>query len=662
MSGKDCRKGLLAGMMVVLLAGNLTAQGENLYETGQSEEAFETEETIRPCTDEFPGEYVEQETEAAAEDPETEAGEDGSASVRVSGIRYAKSEKDLYDTLLKVDVPIYLDYELAEESVMDAAAPAFGDAGNSAAKTEAMTYDSAPEAEYSETNVRTEGVDEADIIKTDGRYIYILRGGTELITVEAKGSETALVSSLKIAQDSTWDSPGAQELLLSEGKAYVILEESDLSGDKIEKYGYYSPTNRMTKLITVDMTDPFEPVIEDEFSLSGNYLQSRKMDGVIYLFTQWSPYLGGSAEDSELLPWIGGRKAEVSSVIIPSIVTQTSYLTAASVRTDAPGQAEDYCTVVSGADEFYVSTDSIYAVNVDNWSSVTSSEITKLTFRDGEIEGKAAGTVRGTVNNSFSLDEYNGYLRVLTTYWGSARLNLLKVLGQLFGIDYYDEDEWVRHNALFVLDEDMNYAGSLKDLARNEEIKSARFFGDTVYFVTFRNTDPLFTADLSDPSHPRVIGELKLPGFSAYLHPFGEGKLLGLGYDADELTGVTSGLKLSLFDISDPANVKETARRIVPGVTWCPAVDEYKAIFANPARNLVGFWCEGRYMVFAWDGTDGFERVLLYDFFEDDLQEKNDYNTMRGLYIGDVFYLAGAGSVIAFDMDADFQKTAVVVF
>ena len=654
MSEKSFRMLTAAGTLSFLLAGSMMAHGEALYETAVTEAVSAAEETVPESDTEFYAEETES-MEAVSADAE----DDGAASVRVSGIRFAKSEDDLYDTLTKVERYYAYDYDLVYEDAVMGIAPASSESGN-AAKTEAFTTGAAAGEDYSGTNVRTEGVDEADIIKTDGRYIYILRKGTELITVTADGPETAIVSSLQVADDSTWDSPGAKELLLSEGKVYVILEDSVSGPDMYEKYGYYH-TLRETKMVTVDMTDPFHPEIEDQIRLSGNYLQSRQKDGAIYLFARWSPYLAGSAAESELLPLIGEERAKISSVIIPSTVTDADYLVAASVKMEDPGIVADYSILVSGADEFYVSTDNIYAVNVDSWSSVTTSEITKLSYHDGMIEGKAAGTVRGTVNNSFSLDEKDGYLRVLTTYWGSAKLNLVKVLSEIFGFDYYDDD-WVRHNALFILDEDMNYTGSVKDLARNEEIKSARFFGDTAYFVTFRNTDPLFTADLSDPRHPVIIGELEITGFSAYLHPFGEGKLLGLGYDADELSGAVTGLKLSMFDISDPSDVKETARRIVPGVTWCPAVEEYKAIFVNPDRELVGFWCDGRYLVFAPDGAGSFERVLLYDFYEDDLQEDNDYSSMRGLYIGDTFYLAGASGVIAFDMTNDFEKTQVVVF
>ena len=288
------------------------------------------------------------------------------------------------------------------------------------------------------------------------------------------------------------------------------------------------------------------------------------------------------------------------------------------------------------------------------------SEIIKIRYGNGIFTGIAAGTVSGIVDDSFSLDEYKGNLRVLTSYWGTLNKSLFEVFSDLFGLDYYDDRQWVRHNALYVLGEDMRAIGRIADIAEGEEIKSARFFGDTAYFVTFERTDPLFTADLSDPRSPKIIGELKLPGFSEYLHPFGENLVLGLGYDADEDTGQTTGLKISLFDTTNPVRVKEIARRVLPGITWCPAVEEYKAIFANASKGLVGLWCSDRYLVFAPDGEDGFDLVLLYDFLTDDLMGDSDYRSMRGLYIGNEFYLAGSSFVLAFDMNNDFRKDCVL--
>ncbi|MDD7077996.1 MAG: beta-propeller domain-containing protein, partial [Lachnospiraceae bacterium] len=224
----------------------------------------------------------------------------------------------------------------------------------------------------------------------------------------------------------------------------------------------------------------------------------------------------------------------------------------------------------------------------------------------------------------------------------------------------YYEENWEEHNALYVLDKDMRQIGSLDGLADNETIRSARFFGDTGYFVTFRQTDPLFSVDLSDPSDPKILGELKVSGFSSYLHFYGENMLLGIGYEANEETGVVTGLKLSMFDISDPSNVTEVSRFVIPGITWCPAIESYKSILVDPEKNLIGFFCDNRYLLFSYEEEEGFQSKLVYDFYSDMLLDQVSYDTLRGLYIDNTFYIAGNTFVISFDMKKDFKKTNVL--
>ena len=203
-----------------------------------------------------------------------------------------------------------------------------------------------------------------------------------------------------------------------------------------------------------------------------------------------------------------------------------------------------------------------------------------------------AGSVKGYLNNSFSLNEYNGNLRVVSTYTGDDANAVRDFASNITG-QYYEQN-WTEHNALYVLDEQLKQIGKIEGLADNETIRSARFFGDIGYFVTFRQTDPLFSVDLSDPANPQILGELKVSGFSSYLHFYGENHLLGIGYEADEATGMITGLKLSMFDISDPKQVTEVNRFTIPGITWCPAIENYKSILVQPEKNLIGFYCVGR--------------------------------------------------------------------
>lgn len=160
------------------------------------------------------------------------------------------------------------------------------------------------------------------------------------------------------------------------------------------------------------------------------------------------------------------------------------------------------------------------------------------------------------------MNEYNSYLRVVLT-------------------DYSGETQ---KNALYVLDDAMQVCGNIGDLAEGEDIRSARFLGDIGYFVTFRNTDPLFSVDLSDPSDPKILGELKITGFSSYLHFYGENKLLGVGNEVDPETGAYTGIKLAMFDVSDPSNVKQLHKFVIKDTYDCPLFYNYKAAMIDTEK------------------------------------------------------------------------------
>ena len=210
---------------------------------------------------------------------------------------------------------------------------------------------------------------------------------------------------------------------------------------------------------------------------------------------------------------------------------------------------------------------------------------------------------------------------------------------------------------LTVLDDAMQVCGNIGDLAEGEDIRSARFLGDIGYFVTFRNTDPLFSVDLSDPSDPKILGELKITGFSSYLHFYGENKLLGVGNEVDPETGAYTGIKLAMFDVSDPSNVKQLHKFVIKDTYDCPLFYNYKAAMIDTEKNVFGFMCDSSYMVFCYDEEKGFENVFTenlgdsyYGYSYNGLQE------VRGCFIGDNFYLVGGGQIRIYDMANDYKE------
>lgn len=513
-------------------------------------------------------------------------------------------------------------------------------------------------ANFSGTNLQEAGVDEGDIVKTDGQYIYILRRDLSLAILKADKKEPQLISTTYLGSQAE---SAIQEMYLDAEKEtlYIILSEYITSFENNADI-YYTSANRQAKLLTYDISDQKNPVLTGTVTQDGFYETSRKNGPYLYLFTSYHPDIQDTYENSTIMPRINGAEAAAGDVFLPENLSDSAYLVISSVSTAKPDEIADSKILVSGASNYYVSEENIYITNTKHESGQTYTQITKFHYADGEIIGVAAGAVKGYLNNSFSLNEYEGNLRVVSTYTGDDA-NIVRDFASNLTGKYYEEN-WTEHNALYVLDEHLQQIGRIDGLADNETIRSARFFGDTGYFVTFRQTDPLFSVDLSDPSNPRILGELKISGFSSYLHFYGENRLLGIGYEAEESTGRTTGLKLSMFDISDPENVTEISRFTIPGITWCPAIENYKSILVQPEKNLIGFYCDNRYLLFSYDEEKGFVSELIYDFYSDMLTGQAEYDTMRGLYIEDTFYLAGNTFLVSFDMENDFVKAGLLQF
>ena len=568
---------------------------------------------------------------------------------------YAKDEKEIYKAISDYYENYKYTYTTMDLAVspssMDAAAEESAmDTGNSLARS----YDTGKGTGFSQTNIQEIGVDEGDIVKTDGTYIYILRKDLSFAIIKAdkKSPETVSITSIDASSDAA-----IHEMYLDGTTLQIIISEYITSLDSEDDI-YYTSSGRQAKLLTYDISDPASPVLAGTVTQDGSFETSRKNGSFVYLFTSYYPDIQDTYENSTIMPRINGTKAAAEDTYLPDSLNDSAYLVISSVDADDPSAVFDSKILVSGASMYYVSTGNIYIVNERYISNPVMTEITKFHYSDGEIVGVAAGSVKGYLNDSFSMNEYDGNLRVVTTYTGDE-FNAIRDMASNFTGKYYEEN-WEEHNALYVLDKDMRQIGSLDGLADNETIRSARFFGDTGYFVTFRQTDPLFSVDLSDPSDPKILGELKVSGFSSYLHFYGENMLLGIGYEANEETGVVTGLKLSMFDISDPSNVTEVSRFVIPGITWCPAIESYKSILVDPDKNLIGFFCDNRYLLFSYDEEEGFQSKLVYDFYSDMLLDQVSYDTLRGLYIDNTFYIAGNTFVISFDMKKDFKKTNVL--
>lgn len=560
---------------------------------------------------------AEQDTESSVQPEEvTASGE----------FKQADSEEELYKTLQELEKQtgsyarggdIMLLEESAEITTMDAGAA-------DTAANQKVTG----EADYSQTNVREAGVDEGDVVKTDGSYLYILKssGSVRIVDIrETKMKEVAEIQPEKLNES-------IEDLYLDGDRLMLVTTGYESSMEEAESDMYTVNRYQYTALTVYDITEREHPEMTGRITQEGDYLQSRKNGDYVYLLTQYSPSLGDSFEDSSVMPLVNEQKLAISDVYLPDQTSQPDYLVASGINIQDPENVISSKAIVSGAADFYMSSDNLFICN-NNWNDGKSStEILRFACEDGEITAGAMCELPGFLNDTFSLDEYQGYLRVLLT-----------------------EDSNGESNSLYILDADMQVTGAIRDLAAGETIRSARFMGTMAYFVTFRQTDPLFCADLSDPDNPQILSELKLTGFSSYLHPYGDHLLLGVGYEAEEETGSQTGVKLSMFDISDPSQVEELDKYVIKGASYLPSDYNYKAILADGEKNLIGFVCDGEYLVFSYDEEKGFQNLLTYTM--SDWEYWDGDASCRGVYAGDEFYIVDQDEVLCFDMNQDFALT-----
>ena len=540
----------------------------------------------------------------------------------VTGYSQVDSEEELYDALkdCQYQTSYYARGGLGDQ-VMLLEESAVSDTASSSADTGAVSSST----DYSQTNVREAGVDEGDVVKTDGKYLYILKSDSSVKIVDIQSSEMELVSTVTLDQLNE----SIEEIYLEDNQLILVTSGYDSSMEEQESDVYAVDRYTYAAVSVYDISDREHPQQTGRMTQEGTYRQSRKNGNYFYLLTQYSPSIGESVDDSDVMPLVNEEKVTVNNIYLPSDLNQPDYLVVSGTDLSDLQKPVSTKAIVSGASDFYMSTDSLY-ICCQNWEhGKSSTQILKFSCVDGEITASNMAELPGYLNDTFSLDEYDGYLRVLTTEDGNGE-----------------------SNNLFVLDEDMNTISTIRDIASGETIRSARFVGDMGYFVTFRQTDPLFCVDLSEPESPEILSELKISGFSSYLHMYGENRLLGIGYEADEDTGSQTGVKLSMFDISDPENVTEENKYVIKDAYYLPLDYNYKAITIDADKNLIGFVCDGEYMVFRYDEEKGFENLLTYTMSDNNYWDGQE--SCRGVYVGERFCVVDREKVLMFDMEQDF--------
>ncbi len=550
--------------------------------------------------------------------------------------------------------------EAANETVAEASAE--DNASTNSLRSSDATKQSADSGEnngdYSTTNTQEKEVDEGDIIKTDGTYIYRVSQSYDdtyeyhsslTITETDKGSLKAV---------STIDLNEA--LSLKESDTNVTFQEFYLYRNQLvlmyqsEAYDKENDTYESTTCIVLyDITDKENPKKIKTLSQSGWYGGSRISDGYLYTISNFTDTsLDDRKKYSRYIPCINGETIACNNIYYPTDVIMQSTHVVTSLDLSNPADFSDSKAIPVSGGETYVSDSSIYFY-ATIYTDITKTEIMKVGYEKGKLTVGRSAAVAGYLYDSFALSEYDGYLRIVTTI-PANNISLLRTFtledAAVNGnTNTVNEDV----NALYILDKNMELTGKLTGLAPGEQIYSARFMGDTGYFVTFKNTDPLFSVDLSDPANPKILGTLKIPGFSNYLHFYDDTLLLGIGEEIDPDTLASEGIKLSMFDISNPADVTEQDKYVIKDSYYSEAFYNHKAIMIDPVKNIFGFLYYGEtnfqlcyyYVTYTYDKEKGFVETARYPIKDDSGYETNG---VRGVYIGDYLYLTTNKSITSY--------------
>ncbi len=541
--------------------------------------------------------------------------------------------------------------------------------------------------DYSATNIQVDGVDEADIVKTDGQYLYIVSGNRIIVIQAYPPGEARILSEIELEGMPTGIFINGDRMVVFEGVVYYDVPV--VSDARIMPYWSSS-----TSVKVYDVSDRENPSLQKELSSNGNYVSSRMIGDYVYLVLSEPVY---EREGEVRLPVISLEDEQIQipaeDIYYCDIYDQSySFTSIIAINMHQDEEEPAVRTILLGASSnLYVSHNNIYLTlplwDRERWDS-RRTIIHRIEIDGNHIDYVASGEVPGRVLNQFSMDEYEGYFRIATTTGQQTLFGWRAWVNEgaafITGRDPTATSPSLNH--LYVLDMDLDIVGRLENLAPTERIFSARFMGNRAYLVTFEIIDPLFVIDLKDPFKPELLGELKITGYSDYLHPYGENHLIGIGKETvEEENGDFSwmqGVKLTLFDVTDvnnPRTVEELEigdRGSDTPVSWDP-----KAFLFDRARNLmvlpvlvaeideadypggVPDWAWGRPV---WQGAYVFHVSLETGFtlrggithVDEAASPGDDYryywspfSVTRSLYIGDILFTISGAKLMMNSLD-----------
>jgi uncharacterized secreted protein with C-terminal beta-propeller domain len=507
--------------------------------------------------------------------------------------------------------------------------------------------------DYSSTNEQVAGVNEADVIKTDGKFIYVALGKSIKIYLANNGNPI-LTDEIEMTVDPDTGQYIQLTEMYTDGDRLVVLGTRNSFYDWIRPIPEtmesteksimpYTGNKNYTYSGVYSIDQNGKSRLIKELEIEGSLLSSRKIDNVVYLVT--NKYLYYNIDSDNFIPTFRDttQNNDYKQIPIDRIMyypnrLSSNYLIISAIDITDDKEPASINAFLGSGNLVYMSKNALYVAGNDIytiWGTITN--ISKFNVVGSKIGFAGGGMVDGSILNQFSMDEFESNLRVATTNW--------------------QQDS---KNAVYILDGSLNQIGSIENIAPTERIYSTRFMGDKGYIVTFRQIDPLFVLDFSDPTSPRITGELKIPGFSNYLHPISQDVLLGIGQDVDEKTGTQLGIKLSLFDVSDHGKPREINYLVLGSSgSYAEVLTNHKALMLNPDRNMIAFDASlsntsGDYQKSYFYGAliieakeDGTLKVLQQ------ISNEGIYGSYvkRVIYIGDILYYVLDDSIRAFNID-----------
>lgn len=532
--------------------------------------------------------------------------------------------------------------------------------------------------DFSATNVQVAGVDEPDLVKTDGAFLYAVN--TEGLTIGAVDATSGIlpVSHTTLALDPSELFLDGDRLAIFGTGAQAPIPGREETRTAFPRYGMLFAGQIW------DVKNREKPILLKHFELEGSYITARLVDHRVTLVVSASPRFGTLMQEEEILPlYRESSETDFSSVarcgdvVYPPDMFPEQFVVLASFDLTSGKPVIQKDVFLGSSENVYASQQALYLAGTEYEQQPVgifapkrfseSDEKTKVQVFDLKKNGVAYRgelSAPGHILNQFSMDEHEGVFRIATTKGQANREGMGTA------------------NNLYFFDQGLEQIGALEDLAPGETIYSARFLGDRVYLVTFQKVDPLFVIDARDPKNPTILGKLKIPGYSDYLHPYDETHLIGIGKDAvpSEQGNFSwyQGVKIALFDVSNPEAPKELQSVIIGDRgTDSYALHDHKAFLFSRSKNLLvlpillatipeeqkqqnaptvsGDYVSQGAFVFRLTRENGFEEQGRITHVTDESTfKKSGYfypgdmtSVQRSLYVDDVLYTVSKGAIKA---------------